>query len=170
MPGAGAFEDPLRLLLLSGVRLRTALGAKVEEVSLDRRLWTVPRGASGRAKMRRTHHVPLVAEAFEIMERRLKTARDGFVFPSDHTKLRSRRLDNPYKSLARLNARASVLMAALLGEKVRVALPRWTPHDFRDTLMSHAKDDLGTLGPPDRISAIRPRTAQASRAYDAARP
>ena len=70
-----AFE----LLILTGARTGELLGARWEEIDLDRGIWTIP---AGRMKARREHRVPLAPRAVEIIERAksLSTGSD-FVFP-----------------------------------------------------------------------------------------
>lgn len=68
----------IALLLLTGVRLRECIHARVEEVQLDRRLWHLPRGKTG------SRYVLLNDAAVELLSRQpsLQPGREGrWLFP-----------------------------------------------------------------------------------------
>ncbi|GHD81587.1 tyrosine-type recombinase/integrase [Vogesella fluminis] len=65
----------IALLLLTGVRLREGIHARVEEVQLDRRLWHLPRGKTG------SRYVLLNDAAMELLSRQSSLQRGGWLFP-----------------------------------------------------------------------------------------
>jgi integrase len=69
----------IKLLLLTGQRAGEITGARTDEVDLDRAAWTIP---GSRTKNDRTHMAPLSGSAAALFAEALKSARDGFVFPS----------------------------------------------------------------------------------------
>jgi integrase len=72
-PGALA----LMFVILTGVRTKEALHAKVDEFDLDAAIWTIP---GDRMKMRKPHRVPLSPVALAIAEKMIKQTRSDWVF------------------------------------------------------------------------------------------
>jgi integrase len=62
-----------QFLILTGVRLKEALGARWEEFDFDKKMWTVP---ASRMKMRQEHAVPLSDAAIKMVG----SCGTGFVF------------------------------------------------------------------------------------------
>ena len=65
----------IALLLLTGVRLREGIHAKVEEIQLDRRLWHLPRGKTG------SRYVLLNDAAIDLLARQPSLQQGGWLFP-----------------------------------------------------------------------------------------
>lgn len=65
----------IALLLLTGVRLREGIHAKVEEVQLERRLWHLPRGKTG------SRYVLLNDAAVALLSRQSSLQQGGWLFP-----------------------------------------------------------------------------------------
>jgi integrase len=72
--------DVMRLLLLTGQRCSEVCGMRVDEIQLNERLWVLPSGRN-RTKNDQAHSVPLVDDAWQIVDRARKQARNGFLFP-----------------------------------------------------------------------------------------
>ena len=68
------YRDALRLILLTGQRPGECAGIAAEELDVERRLWTIP---ASRSKNKRSHLVPLVGEAREIVLRVAEGKRKG---------------------------------------------------------------------------------------------
>lgn len=81
----GVAPRTLEFLILTAARSSEAVGARWEEVDLDKRLWTVP---AGRMKAGREHCVPLSPRAVEILELMASIREEGmdFVFPGQATR------------------------------------------------------------------------------------
>jgi integrase len=109
--------DYLRLALLTGARKTALLRMRFADVDLERAVWTIPPTDS---KNGRSIHVPLVAEAVEVIRSR-KVAAGGrqYVFPGRHG---DGHLMDPRKPLAAVFAAAGF-------EDVRL-------HDLRRTFGS----------------------------------
>lgn len=65
----------IALLLLTGVRLRECIHARVEEVQLNRRLWHLPRGKTG------SRYVLLNDAAVALLSRQPSLQLGGWLFP-----------------------------------------------------------------------------------------
>jgi len=76
--------EAIRLLILTGSRMREVVGAKWEDINLTRAIWIKP---SHSTKEKKTEHVPLSAASIEVL-RRLEKRRNGspFLFPGNGTK------------------------------------------------------------------------------------
>ncbi len=76
-----ALSDPfgpfVRLLLVTGLRLREVANAKWSEIDLEARMWTIP---AARMKGGAAHEVPLSPLAVEILESVRPGKPDAFVF------------------------------------------------------------------------------------------
>jgi integrase len=76
--------DYLRLALLTGARKSAILRMRFADVDLGRAVWTIP---SADSKNGQPVHVPLVAEAVEVIRsRRLAAGEREWVFPGRHGK------------------------------------------------------------------------------------
>ena len=70
----------IALLLLTGVRLREATHARVEDVHLDQRLWFLPKAKTG------ARHIHLNDAAVAILQRQVSMAKgSGWLFPGRDT-------------------------------------------------------------------------------------
>jgi integrase len=109
--------DFLRLALLTGARKGALLRMRYADVDLDRAVWTIPATDS---KNGQPIHVPLVADAVEIIRSRLIAAKGReYVFPGRHGK---GFLSDPTKPIGKVFAAAGL-------EGVRL-------HDLRRTFGS----------------------------------
>ena len=70
--GDGLFDGIVRLLILTGARLREVAELAWSEIDADARVWTLP---AARSKNHREHVVPLSAPALVILEARRETQR-----------------------------------------------------------------------------------------------
>jgi len=93
----------LALLLLStGMRLNEALSAQWKNVSIENRLWTVPRELS---KSKRQRNVVLSDSALEIIKQIDRKESDVYVFTNRKT---NKRFVNVFKPWSRLRTKAGV--------------------------------------------------------------
>jgi len=76
--------EVIRLLILTGSRLREVMQAKWDQFDLKRGIWTKP---SHSTKEKKTEHIPLSPPSLEVLDR-LEKRRNGspFVFPGNDTK------------------------------------------------------------------------------------
>jgi integrase len=109
----------LQFTILTAARTGEALGARWQEIDLDRSLWTVP---AVRMKAGKEHQVPLSAAAVTLLKT-LKQGRDGedYVFPGQSRK----------KPLSNMS------MLMLLR---RMKVEEFTVHGFRSTFRDWAGD------------------------------
>src|SRR5262249_7618837 len=73
LPEQGDYRDLIRLLILTGQRLREVANLSWLEVDLDKAIITLP---PSRTKNHREHVVPLSEPALEILKRRAREERD----------------------------------------------------------------------------------------------
>jgi integrase len=73
----------LELTILCATRTGETLGARWDEIDLEKRLWTIPRG---RMKAGKEHRVPLSDRAVAILKRLSKVKRGAFIFPGISSK------------------------------------------------------------------------------------
>lgn len=105
----------IALLLLTGVRLREGIHAKVEEVQLERRLWHLPRAKTG------SRYVLLNDAAIDLLARQPSLQQGGWLFPG---RLPGKPLGDVRSTFAR------ALLAA--------GLPPMRLHDLRHSFASLA--------------------------------
>lgn len=132
------FGPIVRLLILTGQRLREVAGLDWAEVNLKHRVWVIP---AARTKNERDHLVPLSADAVEILEAQFKLIPDadkdteqpktGLVFSSTGK--------TPVSGFSKSKARLDSLIAkgeakaAVEAGRDPVAMPKWVLHDLRRT-------------------------------------
>ena len=105
----------IALLLLTGVRLREATHARVEDVHLDQRLWFLPKAKTG------ARHIHLNDAAAAILQRQASMAQgSGWLFPGR----------DPSKPLGDVR---STFFRAL----AKAGLPAMRRHDLRHSFASH---------------------------------
>ncbi|HKN31186.1 MAG TPA: tyrosine-type recombinase/integrase [Roseiarcus sp.] len=117
----------VRLLLVTGQRLREVANAKWCEVDLDGAMWTIP---AERMKGRAAHEVPLSPLAVEIL--RAIPQRGPYVFSTA-----------PGRSPIAGFAKAKTRLDGLLGD-----MPPWVFHDLRRTMRTR----LSGLPVPDNVA------------------
>lgn len=121
MAGLRAREAPaaraLEFTILTAARSGEALGARWEEIDMDRQLWTVP---AERMKAAREHRVPLSARAMGIINEMAEAGTAGLIFPGP----------NPGTALS------SMAMGMLLRRMKTDA----TVHGFRSTFRDWASE------------------------------
>mgnify|MGYP001164651997 CR=1 FL=1 len=110
-------RDLILLLLFTGARRSNVLSMQWGELDLTQGTWIIP---SSKSKNAESMHVPLVAQAVEILERRKREASSVFVFPGTG---RTGHLMDPKK-----------VWAALLK---KAGLPDVRLHDLRRTCGSY---------------------------------
>jgi integrase len=118
--------NALRFIIFTGARKGEVLSAKWEDFDLEAGRWTKP---SHHTKQKRTEHVPLSADALDVLKRMRKQAGgDGWLFPG---RLNGNHLENLK------NAWAEMRTGAKIGD-ARI-------HDLRHTFASHLVSSGHTL-------------------------
>jgi len=112
----------LEFAILTAGRTSEVIGARWDEIDLEKKLWTIP---AGRIKAGREHRVPLSARAIEIIEGQ-KDLDDAYVFPG-----RKSPRSETTKSLS------NMAMLQLLKRMKRDDL---TTHGFRSTFRDWAAE------------------------------
>jgi integrase len=144
------FGPFVRMLLVTGQRLREVANAKWSEFDLDNSLWTIP---AGRMKGDAAHEVPLSALALEFLRslpRDEKKRRDpnAYVFSTMGGTAPISGFSKAKIALDRLLAETRA-KAALEGEDP-TALPGWVFHDLRRTM----RTNLSGLPVPDLVAEL----------------
>lgn len=106
----------LEFLILTASRTGEIRGAKWDEVDFERAIWTVP---GNRMKAGRTHRVPLVDRAVELLKALHETRTDAFVFPGGRKG-------------------QSLSSHAILMLMRRMEMGHFTPHGFRSSFRDWA--------------------------------
>jgi integrase len=92
---SGGVQAPaIEFIILSAVRLATAVDAKWSEFDLDARLWVIPADEKLRNKAGKEHRIPLSDRAIEILSEMQKARRSDRVF-----NVSKRAVQNKVKSL-----------------------------------------------------------------------
>jgi integrase len=73
----------LEFTILCACRTREAIGARWDEIDMEKRLWTIPRA---RMKAGKEHRIPLSDRAMAILKSLSKAKRGPFVFPGNRSK------------------------------------------------------------------------------------
>ncbi len=121
----------VRLLLLTGQRLREVAEMAWAEIELDKALWTVP---ADRMKSGAAHEVPLAPITVELL-RSLPRWTGPFVFSTTGG-------ERPISGFSKIKSR----LDALLGDKVA----DWRFHDLRRTM----RTGLGALPVPNNVAEM----------------
>jgi len=144
-------RDVLTLYLWTGARGAEIVATREEEITEESDgLWlTMPKARTKNARHENAtdHRVPLVGRAKEIILRRMKTARNGFLFPSNikrvhHVEQKSVQVavhyHQPYSKTHPKN------------DRPRLPVTHWAPHDLRRT----ARTLLASLGCPGDTAEV----------------
>ncbi|MEQ1950149.1 tyrosine-type recombinase/integrase [Mesorhizobium yinganensis] len=129
----------IKLCLVTGQRVGEVSGMTLDEISLDKAVWTIP---ANRAKNGREHVVPLSAMALGIIREQLAAA--------DALTDRKRRTRSPYvfpgvRTLGSLTP-AAVAQAigkrkvGAAGSETVLGIARWTCHDLRRSAATHMEE------------------------------
>ena len=115
------FGPLVRLLMLTGQRLREVAGMRWSEIDMEGKIWTLPKG---RAKNGIEHSIPCSAQVLAILAAlpRIKGKAD-LVFTTNGA--------TPVSGFTRSKARIDAALAVSLPD-----MPSWTFHDLRRTLAS----------------------------------
>jgi integrase len=122
----------VRLLLLTGQRLREVAEAKWNEFDFEKALWTIP---PERMKGDAAHEVPLAAMAVEILKGLPLWAGGDFVFSTTGG-------ERPISSFSKMKLRVDAAMAE--------PIAAWRFHDLRRTL----RTGLGALPVPTNVAEL----------------
>jgi integrase len=143
----------VRLLILTGQRLREVANMEWTEVDLDKALWTIP---SKRMKGNISHEVPLSHSAKELLislPRFSGAKASNFAFSTTSGK-------RPISGFSKIKNRIDMI----IGQKFDAPLPAWRFHDLRRTMRTH----LGGLPVPSDVAemVIAHRQAGVRAVYD----
>jgi integrase len=130
------FDQLLKLLLLTGCRVREVAGMSRAELSEDGATWSIP---AGRTKNRRPHVVPLSPLARDLLAKvRPVEGRAGVLFTTNG--------ERPVSGFSKIKRRLDRAMLALArkerGKDANV--PPWRLHDLRRTMVT-GMNDLGVM-------------------------
>jgi integrase len=144
------FGPFVRMLVVTGQRLREAANAKWSEFDLDQGLWTIP---PHRMKGDAAHEVPLSPLAVEILrsipvDEKRRRYPSAYVFSTTAGKAPISGFSKAKIALDRLLAETRA-KAALEGEQA-AALPGWVFHDLRRTM----RTNLSGLPVPDLVAEL----------------
>jgi integrase len=138
--GLGYPNGPfVRMLIITGQRLREVANMEWRELDSEKAIWTVPRR---RMKGNVAHEVPLSRCARDLL---LSSPRfsgddaDGFVFSTTSGK-------RPISGFSKAKHRID----AIIREQLGAALPAWRFHDLRRTMRTH----LGGLPVPSDVAEM----------------
>jgi integrase len=148
----------IRLMLLSGTRRNEAAGLLHSELSDDGETWNLP---AARSKNGRPHIVPLAELAREVIEGVPQVDGGDPVFSLDG----KRAINGWSKTKARLDRIIGQARAEAAGEQFdaeKHAMPHWTFHDLRRSLVTGMIEDLGIA--PHVVEAVVNHVSGASRA------
>lgn len=128
------FGPMVKLLFLTGQRLREVAEARWNEVDVDRQVWTID---PARAKNAERHDVPLTAPAIALFESLPRISKSPYILTTSGT--------SPISGFARAKERIDALLRELdierAGRGVRPSeVPerqRWTFHDIRRTVATN---------------------------------
>jgi integrase len=110
----------LEFTILTACRTSEVLGAKWEEMDLDKKVWTLP---AARMKAAREHRVPLSPRAGEIIEEMRAKGTEGYVFPGPKP-----------------NEPLSTMAMAMLLRRMKAEI---TVHGFRSSFRDWASETTG---------------------------
>lgn len=139
------FGSIIRLLLLTGARLREVAEMTRAEVSADGTVWTLP---AARSKNGDEHVVPLSKEAAAIIAAAPKVGKSAFVFTTTGV--------SPVSGFTRAREKLARLMAEAANkdrpeDAEPVVIPAFTLHDLR---RSAATGMAGLRFPPHVVEAV----------------
>jgi integrase len=133
--GVGA--EALRFAILTAARTGEAIGARWEEIDMDRATWTVP---AARMKGGREHRVPLSRAALEILHEMGGPKNTGAVFPGA-------RPDKPLSNMALLMTLRRMNRADLTAHGFRSTFRDWAaettnfPREAAEAALAHTIGD-----------------------------
>ncbi|TAN59194.1 MAG: hypothetical protein EPN26_00340 [Rhodospirillales bacterium] len=131
----GAFCDLFKLLLLTGQRRGEVVGmcrAELSGLDGDKPVWEIP---SDRTKNSRPYSVPLAPLAVKIIEARPEIGESGLLFTTTGK--------TPISAFSKTKERVDGRIARRREEAVLSAMPDWTLHDLRRTMVTMMNERLG---------------------------
>lgn len=139
------FGPMIRILLLTGARLREVAQMPRSEISADGTIWTLP---ADRAKNGDEHIVPLAPEVRAIIEVLPRVAKGKLLFTTTG--------ETPVSGFTRAKEKLDRLMAEAANEERAdddelVVIPKFTLHDLRRTA---ATGMAGLRFPPHIVEAV----------------
>lgn len=131
---AKSAANALRLLLLTGAREGEVLKANWSEFDLERGVWTKP---SHHTKEKKTEHVPLSAEALEVLRKMGGEGATGPLFPGRDGKAARVTLGRPWVQICKLAGLTQVIVKQGKRRKIIKHKPTLRIHDLRHSFASH---------------------------------
>lgn len=149
--GDSDYERIVRLLILTGARRAEVAGLAWPELNLEKAEWLLP---ASRSKNGREHLVPLSRPVLEIVESTPRRAGRALLFGA---------AERPFsgfgRGFERINTRIAHARAVAAGIEepdaatlARYALPPWTIHDLRRTVVTMMGEELAI--PPHVVEAV----------------
>ena len=129
------YNPIIRLLLLTGARLREVTDLPWQEIDIPAATWTLP---AARAKNKRAHVVPLSAPAVAILTERKATqkARATKAHPAPKLAFTTNG-ETPFSGFSRAKTLLNRRIAKAGGE-----VGDWRPHDLRRSVATHMAETL----------------------------
>ncbi len=127
----------LEFAILTAARTDEALGARWEEIDMERAIWTVP---ANRMKNKRTHRVALSSRAMEILEELASVKVSEFVFPGQKS-------GRPLSEMAMTMVLRRMKVANATVHGFRSSFRDWTgettsfPDSLAEAALSHVTGD-----------------------------
>jgi integrase len=130
-----------RLLLLTGVRMNEACGARWGEFDFERKEWTIPPERMKKTKSgAKAHVVPLTAPMIDVLQSlpRFKAGDHVFSNSAGRTPIKPNVFSNIKNRLDKALLRTLRAMAQMRGDDPkRITLAPWVNHDIRRTVRTH---------------------------------
>ncbi|WP_456016594.1 site-specific integrase [Methylorubrum populi] len=130
------FGDIVRFLMLTGQRRGEVLGATIEEIDFEGRIWRLP---AARTKNNREHIVPLSLTCIDIIRSRPKY---GNILFSTSSGTPFGAVDKAKKRLDKM-----ILDRRMFENSSAKPMPHWTLHDLRRSFVTHCHGELGITLP-----------------------
>lgn len=129
----------LQLMALTFVRTSELIGARWEEIELDKKLWRIP---AERMKMKAPHVVPLADEAMAVLEKIKKLAADEILmFPSERRDGKTMSNNTILYALYRLGYHSRMTGHGFRGIASTILHERGYNHDHIELQLAHSKRD-----------------------------
>ncbi len=127
----------LQMIALTFVRTSELIGAKWEEIEIDKRLWRIP---SERMKMKTPHIVPLSDQAITVLEEIKKiSGGNALLFPSERGQGKSMSNNTILYALYRLGYHSRMTGHGFRGIASTILHERGYLHDHIELQLAHSK-------------------------------
>lgn len=129
----------LQLMALTFVRTSELIGARWEEIELDKKLWRIP---AERMKMKTPHIVPLSDKSIDVLEKIKKEAADEILmFPSERRDGKTMSNNTILYALYRMGYHSRMTGHGFRGIASTILHERGYNHDHIELQLAHSKRD-----------------------------